>query len=126
MSRAFRFAVLVLACSTPAAAGRELTVRLTSAEPDKVPYVVPLVAPGATCAAAGDGAGLVAVGQKVSKEAQVSLFRLDAQGQPGAAPVVVKLPKPPALAARETYPLSLVFHPSLPLLYVWQDVEGLK
>ncbi|HKB36538.1 MAG TPA: hypothetical protein VKD72_08800, partial [Gemmataceae bacterium] len=126
MPRSFWIAMLALAFLVPFAAAGELTVKLTATEADKVPYLVRLVAPGASCAAAGDVVGMVAVGHKVDKQARLSLFRLDAQGRPTGAPIVVKLPKPAGLATRDTYPLSLAFHPSLPLLYVWQEVEGLK
>ena len=36
----------------------------------------------------------------------------------------ISLAKPAALAARATYPLAITFHPKLPLLYVWQDIEA--
>src|SRR5690349_18663169 len=101
--------VLVLALAAGTAAGTEVTVKLTPVEMDKVPFVVPLVAPGPTCVAA-DGLATAAVGQKVGKEAQVSLFRLEGQGLPTGAPVVLKLPRPASVAAREVYPLSLVLH----------------
>jgi len=126
MPRVFCPAILALVLVAPFAAGREITVKLTATEIDKVPYVVPLIAPAAYCAAAGDALGMVAVGHKVDKQARLSLFRLNAKGKPAGAPLVVKLPKPAILAARDTYPLSLAFHPTLPLLYVWQEVEGLK
>src|SRR5262249_44866516 len=83
------------------------------------------IAPGATCAAVGESVGKVAIGQKVEKEAQVSLFPVDDLGKLAGAPVFLKLPKPATLAQREVSPLSLVFHPTLPLLYVWQDVKAL-
>jgi hypothetical protein len=125
MPKTFWVAFLSLTLVPFAAAG-ELTVKLTAIDAEKVPYVVPLVALGARSAAVSDSLGMVAIGQTVNKDAQLSLFRLDAQGKPtAAAPVVVKLPKPAALAQRDTYPLSLAFHPSLPLLYVWQDVKAL-
>jgi hypothetical protein len=122
----FWIAVVGLVIVAQPATGREISIKLTPTEIDKTPYVVPLVAPGATCAAVGDNLGMVAVGQKVNKEPQISLFRLDDQGKMAAAPVFIKVPKPATLAQRDVYPLSLAFHPSLPLLYVWQDVEGLK
>src|SRR5690349_16117493 len=106
----FSVAILALAFLAPFAAAREITVKLTAIEIDKVPYVVPLVAPGASCAAPCDALGLVAVGHKVDKQARLSLFRLDTQGKPAGIPVVVKLPRPAALAARDTYPLALAFH----------------
>src|SRR5262249_26014099 len=118
--------LLLTLAGFPFAAAGELTVKLTPTEHDKVPNIVPLVAPGAYCAAAGDALGMVAVGHKVDKQARLSLFRLRAQGKPTGVPIVVNLPKPATLATRDPYPLSLAFHPSLPLLYVWQEVEGLK
>ncbi len=117
--------LMVAALAVTSTRATELTVKLTAVEMDKVPFVVPLVAPGATCAAA-DGLAMAAVGQQVGKEAQVSLFRLEGRGLPTGPPVVLKLPRPASVAAREVYPLSLVLHPSLPLLYVWQDVKGLE
>src|SRR5262249_25494873 len=122
----FGMAVLSLAVLAPFAPARDVTVKLTPTDIKKLPYVQPLLAPGATCAAVGEAAGRVAVGQKVNKEARVSLYALDARGKPAGAPVVLKLPRPATLAKREAYPLSLAFPPSLPLLYVWQDVEALK
>lgn len=119
------WAVLALAILAPSAPAREITVKLTPTEIKKLPYVQPLLAPGATCAAVSEAVGKLAIGQKVGKDAQVSLYALDAAGKPTGAPVVLKLPKPATLAPRQAYPLSLAFHPNLPLLYVWQDVEAL-
>jgi hypothetical protein len=120
------FIVCLLTLLVPLARAREFTVKLTPTEIKKISYVQTLVAPGATCAAVGEAVNKVAIGQKIDKEAQVSLYFLDDAGKPFGIPVVVKLPRPATLAGRETYPLSLAFHPSLPLLYVWQDVEALK
>jgi hypothetical protein len=107
------------------ASSRETTIKLTAVELDKTPFITPLIAPGATCAAVGENVGKVAIGQKVEKEAQVSLFPVDDLGKLAGAPISFKLPKPATLAQREAYPISLVFHPTLPLLYVWQDVKAL-
>ncbi len=125
MVRRFWVAILTASVGT-CVLGGEITVKLTPAEIDKTPFVTPVVAPAATCAAVNDTLSLLAVGHKVDRQAQVSLFKLDAQGKPADKPVVVKLPRPATLGTRESYPLSVVFHPSLPLLYVWQDVEKLK
>src|SRR5437763_87372 len=125
MPKVYLVAVLVLTGVVQAAVGLDVTIKLAPTQPDKIPFVVALAAPGAYCAAAGDAVGLVAVGQKAGKDAQVRLFRLEAQGKNASSVATVKLPMPAELAQRETYPLALAFHPSLPLLYVWQDVEPL-
>src|SRR6266511_1643860 len=94
--------IVVLAFACPlCVTGREITVKLTATELDKAPYVVPLVAPGATCAAVGEAVAKVAVGQKINKEAQISLFPIDDLGKMAGAPVFLKLPKPATLAQRE-------------------------
>lgn len=92
----------------------------------KLDFLVQLPAPSANSAAVSEVANFAAVGHKLGKEPQVTLFALDAAGQPTkAAPVTLSLPKPAALA-RKTYALSVNFHPKLPLLYVWQDVDAEK
>src|SRR5437867_8988191 len=108
--RALWPALSLLAITASFASAGELTVKLTPTEIDKTPYAVPLVAPGATCAAVGEGVGKVAIGQKVNKEAQISLFPVDDLGKMAGAPITVQLPKPATLAERDTYPLSLAFH----------------
>jgi hypothetical protein len=109
---------------SPARAEPEIKLPLV---PDSViERLVLVTAPAASCAAASDAHLWLAVGHKKTyKDAHVSLFKLDAQGKPAAgAPVVIKLPSPAALARFPNYPLSLAFHPQLPLLYVWQDIES--
>ncbi len=125
MARSFWVAGLMLAAFPLFADGREITIKLTAVELDKAPYVTPLIAPGAKCAAVGEAVARVAIGQTVNKEAQLSLFPIDDLGKLAGAPIFLTLPKPATLAQRETYPLSLAFHPTLPLLYVWQDVKAL-
>src|SRR5438045_9190864 len=98
-------AILSLSLLASAADGREITVKLTPTDLAKVPFVVPVVAPAAYCAAVGDTAGLVAVGHKVDKQAQLSLSRLDAQGKAADEPIVVQLAKPGTLAPRDPSPL---------------------
>jgi hypothetical protein len=54
----------------------------------------------------------------------VSLVKLDDQGNPSPVTITVKLPRPAALEAGiQQYAASAAFHPKLPLLYVWQDLE---
>lgn len=106
----------------PAIAQNEISV---PAVPDTVlDFLVPVTAPPTFCAAVSDASGWLALGHRPGAgPAQLSLFRLDAQGKPAATPVAVTLPKPPALGNQANHPLSLAFHPKLPLLYVWQDFQ---
>jgi len=96
-----------------------------SAQDSTIPNLIVVTLPSpASCATVSDTLNLLAVGQKDGKEPHVLLYALDAQGQPtAAAPSPITLPRPAALAKDLNYPLSLAFHPRLPLLYVWQDVE---
>lgn len=99
-----------------------LTPERVEVAPD---YLTQLPVPRATCAAVCDRLSVVAVGHHSKEGTQVALFPLDAAGKPGAEPLRIPLPKPEALAAHANYPLGLLFHPKLPLLYVWQDIESL-
>src|SRR6266403_1173730 len=110
MIRAFWTTLFIWPVLIAHAEGREITVKVSAVELDKTPYVTPLIAPGAKCAAVGEAVAKVAVGQMLNKEAQVSLFPIDDLGKMAGAPVFLKLPKPATLAQRETYPLSLAFH----------------
>lgn len=62
----------------------------------------------------------------ITEDADLTVYRLDAKGELGAAEAAkgtpIRLPRAAKLAARRQYPLSVVAHPKLPLLYVWQDV----
>jgi len=138
--------VLVL-CGTPARA--DLEVKVPQVPDSAIDRLVRVTAPAASCAAVSDAYGWLAIGHKKTyKDAHLSLFKLDAQGRvppapvaaapaaaaaatpakpaviPQAPPILLKLPSHPALAQFPNYPLSLVFHPKLPLLYVWQDIES--
>lgn len=126
MLRKLCLAFLALVAVVPIASAGDLTVKFIEPERVKIPFFTELVVPGAWCAATGDAHAMVAVGHWVKTlDGHISLFKLDAQGNPGK-PVVVKLPKPAGLAQRASYPLCLAFHPTLPLLYVWQDMTALK
>jgi hypothetical protein len=87
-------------------------------------YLTRVVVPAATCAAVNDAASLLVVGHRGKDDQHLAVFHLDANGQPSGEPSWVTLPKPEALAKNQNYPLGLLFHPHLPLLYVWQDVNG--
>ncbi len=114
--------LLLLLPASPARAKHLVT--LAPVKDTKIDGVLPVTAPEARCAAVGEQTGWLAFGHRPKRQdAHVSLFRLDAQGKPGAAPAAtLKLPSPPALAKMPNYPLALAFHPKLPILYVWQDL----
>ena len=84
-------------------------------------YVAQVVVPDATCAAVSESSSMLVVGRKGSDEKNLAVFRLDADGHAAGEPTWITLPKPEALAGNISYPLGLLFHPNLPVLYVWQD-----
>ena len=116
---------LIVLCLCTGALGdsRILAIRAQPAADD-----APLVradVPKARCAVVSDAAQLLIVGAQDGHDGLLLVFALDAQGQLTAAdPLVVKLPAPASLAEFFTYPLSLVTHPTRPVLYVWQEVVG--
>jgi hypothetical protein len=113
----------LLAILTIAAGLRAAELKIPSVDDAPVPGLVQVPAPSATCIAVSDVANVVAVGHKPGTEPHLTVVALDASGQPAAAaPVKVTLPRPAGLT-RKNFPLSLVFHPKLPLLYVWQDID---
>ena len=115
-------ALLVILTTT---APGQIKIDIPAAPADsKIDNLVCVVAPEARCAAVCDTFGWLAIGHRSSHfDAQVSLFRLDAQGKPAATALPLKLPRSPGLARYPIHALSLAFHPKLPLLYVWQDVD---
>lgn len=107
---------------------REFTIAPTKLEapPD---FVTTVPVPGASVAAVSDAAGLLVVGRqnpdpKARDDRHLAVFRLGPDGLPAADPAWITLPKPPALADESNYAVGLLFHPSLPVLYVWQDVTA--
>jgi hypothetical protein len=113
------WAVLARAADVPL----ELTItpEKIEAAPD---YLTQIVVPDASCAAVSDALSLLVIGSNTPGDKQLAVFKLDAAGKPGAEPVWLALPKPEALAAKPNYPLGVLFHPRLPILYVWQDVDA--
>jgi len=106
------------------AAYSQTEIKLPLVSDAAIQRLVRVTAPSACCAAVSDAHGWLAIGHQTSyNDAQVSLFRLDRDGTLAAGePIPLKLASPTALASFPNYPLSLAFHPKLPLLYVWQDV----
>jgi hypothetical protein len=123
MPRLYAIALLPLLALTPAAHG-QLKLKLPAVPDAPIENLVRVTVPEASLAVVNDALGLLAFAHHPKyTEAQLTLFRLDPQnGQPGA-PLLCKLPKPAALAKYPTYITGLSFHPKLPLLYIWQDIE---
>lgn len=123
MFRVFVAIALIVWASVPARAQRHLRVPTLAETP--LPYVTKVVAPAARHVAVSEVSRVLAVGHRPGVPAQISLFRLNEQGQivPGE-PVKLTLPKPAALGDRPNCVLGLVAHPTLPLLYAWQDVPA--
>lgn len=115
---------IAAACALAQTPPREFSV--TPERTDVVPdYLTQLPVPEATCAAVCDRHSLLVVGHHAKDGNHLAVFPLDPAGKPAAEPAWISLPKPERLAAHANYPLGLLFHPRLPLLYVWQDVETL-
>lgn len=131
---------------SPAATGehakRELSIKVVTSgaasEPEPVgepEFVRKVSTASAFAAVVSDVAGVLVVAHApqptytqvlpeqfpITDDADLSVFRLDAQGEVGAA-TPIRLPRDPKLADRRHYPLAVAVHPKLPLLYVWQDV----
>jgi hypothetical protein len=118
------FAILLFACVVQAAdLPREFTITPEVIK-EPPPFLTQVIVPDANCAAVNDAASMLVVGRKGMDEKHLAVFRLGADGQPAGEPSWVTLPKPEVLAPNANYPLGLLFHPRLPLLYVWQDVNG--
>jgi len=86
--------------------------------------LVPILAPGTSCMAQNDALRLVIAGCADEPEGHLLLFSLDSDGLLlEAMPTTVSLPGTDGLDNFSRKPLALLFHPTLPLLYVWQDIE---
>jgi len=114
----------ILWSACPAHAQRNLRVPTLAETP--LPFLVKVVAPAARHAIVSEQTRTLVVGHRPEIPAQISLFKLDEQGQivPGD-PVKLTLPKPAALGDRPNQVLGFAVHATLPLLYVWQDVPAL-
>ena len=115
---------LLLAFTLPAATlPREFEVTPTPlAEPPA--FITQVVVSNALCAAVSEASSLLVVGQRSTNDQHLAVFRLGANGLPAGEPTRLALPKPAVLAKHANYPLGLLFHPRLPVLYVWQDISA--
>jgi hypothetical protein len=112
-------ALLVFASTSTA----QPKVTLAPPKPGHIDAIVPVMAQSARCAAVNDAHGVLAFGHdRGYADAHVSLVKLDAKGTPAAYAIPIKLPTLPGLVKTPNYAVSVAFHPTLPLLYVWQDV----
>ena len=112
--------------AAPAFAQQCTVVKVDMATPDAskaagAAMVVRIPAPGSVIMAAGDAQNMLAVGVLAGTRAKVNLYNLAADGSAAAAGVI-DLPLAPELEKIAVRPVSLVFHPKLPLLYVWQEL----
>lgn len=79
--------------------------------------------PGSMALAVHDGLGVVAVGFGGKEGAGVAVYRLTAEGVGDAEPEVTRFELPDELSEWGSRVLALAFHPLLPVLYVWQDMD---
>ena len=118
--------LFIVACyalfAAPAFAQPKVTLAPKAGRHDAI---VPVMAQSARCAAVSDAHGLLAFGHDLKyPDAHVSLVKLNGKGTPAAFAIPLKLPSLPGLVKNPNYAVSLAFHPTLPLLYVWQDFAG--
>ena len=91
--------------------------------------LTPVMAHQARCVALSEKLGLLAFGhERAYPDAQISIFKLDEQGKPAPFATTLKMPLPETLRKLDKLKpsnqvSSLAFHPRLPLLYVWRDVN---
>jgi hypothetical protein len=117
------FFILIVTLLLTGLAGGQTKLTLPEVADSAIANLVPVTAPAASCAAISDPLAMLAIGHKSGTTPHVSLIRLDVQGKPPAAPTAtITLPRPAGLEKLANYPLALVFHARLPLLYVWQDI----
>jgi hypothetical protein len=114
------FLLLTLATGSTHAHPR---LKIPQGEDRTLDILVRVPAPAARCMALSETHKLLAVGHHPRHSAaHVSLFRLDASGNVQGEPVTIKLPRPDTLPRLPNTTTGLAFHPTRPLLYVWQDI----
>lgn len=82
----------------------------------------------AICMAIDEREGFLAIGERDPSNTQgrVTLYKLNPQGVPVGAPVYSPLSSPAAAGQRNMRPTGMAFHPTRPLLYLWQDLDVKK
>jgi hypothetical protein len=123
MTHHLTICLLMLGLAVGTAHG-QTRLKIPPGEDRALDILVRVPAPAARCMALSETLGLLAVGHHArNAPVHVSLFRLDASGNIQGEPATIKLPRPSTLARLPNTPTGLAFHPTRPLLYVWQDVE---
>ena len=118
------FLLLLASVSIAGNLSAQPTIALVPAKAPRFDALVPVMAQAARCIALSETHGYLAFGHdKTYADAHVSLVKLDAKGTPFAYAIPIKLPKPAALVKNKNYVTGLAFHPKLPLLYVWQEID---
>lgn len=109
------------------AAGALLAMSLASgwaaqpAGPPAPTNMTQFVAPGAMCVAVGDSLGMV-VAAVAGHPHQLAIYRIDGAGEIAGEPDLLRLPVPESLKANQNRGTAVLFHPSLPVLYAWQNL----
>jgi hypothetical protein len=100
-------------------------IALPAPKVGKFDALVPVMAQSPRVLAVSDTHSMLAFGLGKNANAQVLLVKLDAKGTPAAYGTEIKLPKPPGkgLEKNKTYVTGVAFHPKLPVLYAWQDID---
>ena len=86
--------------------------------------IVPVHAPDTTAMAIHDPTGTLVVARQVVSE-QLSVYALNEAGEVADAPSHLTLPKPEGVD-RNVWVQDIAVHPTLPVVYVWQDLDKVK
>jgi len=118
-----RYLPLVLICLLVAPLSAQV-LPLETVEGDASDYLVTVPVAHARCVTVSDPASLIVFGIMKKKDVDLAVYTLDKQGTPSTEPVqTLNLPRPEGFPEdRDNYVLSLQAHPTLPLIYAWQDV----
>jgi hypothetical protein len=138
MTKHIFLSVILLAADVLPAHGQKPLRELVTYPPEKTSpapaYLHSVIAPTASSLVVNDALGMMLICHRPpnTKDVikpntvwpQLTYAKLDASGVPGPFKALT-LPKPASLAKQASYPLALAFHPKLPLLYIWQDIEAI-
>lgn len=87
--------------------------------------VIQVAVSGAMCAAVQDDSQRLVIGVRESNTVRLVMYSIDGRGHILLSTSnSVVMSKSDALKDYSPYPLDVIWHPRLPLCYVWQDVTG--